>query len=501
MIHRESTLRRVLFVVLALHILRAIDCGMRCIAREYRRKAMLRRMEEICRAKGLFSKGASIVIACSGGPDSLALADLLRRMAGRWELRLCIAHFEHGIRGEASIADARFVEEQAKRWGIPFYMESADVPAYAKERQLSLETAARRLRHRFLSKTCDQLGFDWIALAHHADDQAETILMHLLRGSGLEGLTGIRAKNGRLIRPLLEFRKQELEDYCLDHMLEPRLDATNEVPEGTRNRIRLKLLPELRKEYNASVETSLLHLGRMAGEIHDFLQTELQRVWVEAVRWEGERPELSQEVFRQLHPTMQRVLLRAYLAALSDGSTRDMEFIHFEKVRELLTDGTTGGQCDLPHGLRIRLSYGWLHRVADSEQEYPLCEVKVPGWTELPAYGISLWTELLSDAPKETGALEYYCDYRKLRSRIFIRGRHEGDRISCSGGTKKLKELFIDTRLRQEQRDGYPLLVSGEQILWVPGIRRSNLFPVDEGTKEILYVRMGRKGDSRYDEG
>ena len=139
--------------------------------------------------------------------------------------------------------------------------------------------------------------------------------------------------------------------------------------------------------------------------------------------------------------------------------------------------------------------------MADSEQEYPLCEVKVPGWTELPAYGISLWTELLSDAPKETGALEYYCDYRKLRSRIFIRGRHVGDRISCSGGTKKLKELFIDTRLRQEQRDGYPLLVSGEQILWVPGIRRSNLFPVDEGTKEILYVRMGRKGDSRYDEG
>ena len=325
--------------------------------------------------------------------------------------------------------------------------------------------------------------------------------MHLLRGSGLDGLTGIHAKNGRLIRPLLEFRKQELEVYCMDHSLEPRVDATNEVPEGTRNRIRLRLLPAIRREYNASVETALLQLGRMAEEIHDFLQTELQGVWAEAVRWQKERPELSQEVFRQLHPTMQRVLLRAYLAELSDSGTRDLDFLHYEKVRELLTRGATGDQWDLPHGLRVRLSYGWLHRAEDGEQKYPLCEVKVPGWTELPAYGISLWTEFLSVCPKETGALEYYCDYRKLRSGIFIRGRREGDKISCAGGTKKLKELFIDTKLRQEQRDGYPLLVSKDWILWVPGIRRSNLFQVDENTKEILYVRMGKKGDSRYDEG
>ncbi len=461
---------------------------------------MLRRVEISCQEQKLFSKGDGIVIACSGGPDSLAMADMFFRWQKKWELRLCIAHFEHGIRGEASREDAHFVEMQAERWGIPFQMERADVPAYGEQHHMSLETAARVLRYKFLNEVCDALEYDWIALAHHADDQAETVLMHLLRGSGLDGMAAIRSRNGRLIRPLLYVHKKDLIAYCEERHLAPREDATNDTADGTRNRIRLELLPLMKQQYNPLVETALCQWGQIAAETVDFLEMSVQRVWKEAVRGKGVTAELSQKVFRELHPALQKALLRKYLCHIF-GYIQDIGFTHMAELCRLLIAGGTGKQCELPGKRRVALDYGWLHRSERKSGRYPEYTLQVPGCTDLPAYGIRVRTELRPDCPKVTGPMEFYCDYERLTAPLMVRNRCPGDRIYLGRGTKKLKEFFIDCKVRQEVRDAIPLLVSGTDILWVMGMRRSIRFQPDQKTRCVLFIRIERKGVNSDDEG
>ena len=189
---------------------------------------MLRKFIYLCATENIFT-AKKIVVAVSGGADSLALADLLSNSKRRFNLEICIAHFEHGLRGKVSVDDANFVEDFAKSLNIKFFCESGDVKNFSAENKLSIETAARQLRYNFLSKVCKENNFDAIALAHHANDQAETILMRLLRGATSAGLAGMKFVTfsedfGLLIRPLLRFKKSELENYCLSRNLIPRVD-------------------------------------------------------------------------------------------------------------------------------------------------------------------------------------------------------------------------------------------------------------------------------------
>ena len=463
------------------------------------RADLLHRMERLCREKKLFSHGAAIVIACSGGMDSIVLADLLRRLRESWQLRLCIAHFEHGIRGEESKEDAGFVKGLAEEWEIPFFLESGDVPAYAKAKQLSIETAARELRYEFLRNICNRLRYDGIALAHHADDQAETVLMRILRGTGLKGLSAMQFKSHDLIRPLLAFRKAELREYCAVHGLSFREDRTNAVPNVLRNRLRLELLPKLQKEYNPSVCEALCQLGEIASEEQEFLRLEQERIWPDLVR-RREQPELSQEAFARLHPAMQRMVLQNYLQQVF-GDVYDIGFLHYEALRSLLMRGETGARMELPKSRVLELSYGWLRPRMKSKKDFPPYPVRIPGCTVLVEYGMRIVTEIRSSMPEHTTPFEYYCDFDRLPETPVIRTRNQGDRITTAGGTKKLKELYIDEKIRREQRDSQPLLTSGNCLLWVIGYRRSILFRPDVDTKRILYARIEKEEETSHDEG
>lgn len=271
----------------------------------------------------------------------------------RFGLELCIAHFEHGLRGQDSIDDAAFVKAFAEERGIKFIGGQGDVKAFAAEEKISIETAARILRYEFLSgQRCDA-----IALAHHADDQAETILMKLLRGATSSGLSAMKFRTfskdyGLLIRPLLRFRKAELESFCREKNLSPRIDATNFEFDATRNKIRLELIPTLEK-FNPALVDTLCRLSEVTADESDFIDRQAEKIFPVVVKDSS----IVRAEFLKLHPAIQRAIIKKFLSQVT-GSTKDFGFVHFEGVRKVLINGLSG--VELPMNLRANLAKGKL---------------------------------------------------------------------------------------------------------------------------------------------
>ena len=315
---------------------------------------LVRLTEDFCERRDIFGKGLGVVVACSGGVDSLSLADMFFRIGKRRGAFFVIAHFEHGIRGEASKADARFVEDWAKARRIPFFFRAADVPQLAKEQRLSVETAARNLRYEFLRDVAREINGRYIATAHHADDQAETVLMHLLRGSGLNGLSGMSADNGEIIRPLLTFTKAQLINYAVTANLSPRTDATNFLPEATRNKLRLELLPLLTRDYNPNIVATLTRLAEQLADERDFIGAETEKIWPQLIRnTDSGEVGLVRKKFATLPVALQRTALRRFFA--ERAQVFDIEFVHTEAVRRLIIEGHSGNVLHLPRGIRAEI--------------------------------------------------------------------------------------------------------------------------------------------------
>ena len=319
---------------------------------------MIKKFIDLCAAENIFDGVRKVLIAVSGGADSLALAELLKDSRRRFNLELAIAHFEHGLRGQDSIDDADFVKTFATERGIKFIGGSGDVKAFAATNKISVETAARTLRYEFLSQVKADSNFDAIALAHHADDQAETILMRLLRGAASEGLSAMKARTlseeyGLLLRPLLKFRKVELENFCRVKNLSPRLDKTNFLPDATRNKIRLELIPTL-KEFNPALVETLCRLGEVTAQESDFISAQAQKIFPKVVKDNS----IVRAEFLKLHPAIQRVVIKKFLAQVT-GSVKDFGFVHFEGVRKVLLNNLAG--VELPRNLRANLRQGKLY--------------------------------------------------------------------------------------------------------------------------------------------
>lgn len=315
--------------------------------------SLVKRFIDTCAAENLFDGVHKVLIAVSGGADSLALAELMINSQRRFGLELCIGHFEHGLRGQESIEDAAFVKAYAEARGIKFIGGRGDVKSFAAAEKISVETAARTLRYEFLSKqNCDA-----IALAHHADDQAETILMRLLRGASSSGLAAMKFRTfskdyGLLIRPLLRFRKDELEDFCREKNLSPRIDATNFELDATRNKIRLELIPTLER-FNPELIETLCRLAEVTAEESDFIDVQAEKIFPAVVKGNS----IVRAEFLKLHPALQRAVIKKFLIQVT-GSIKDFGFVHFEGVRRVLINGLSG--VELPKNLRANLVRGKL---------------------------------------------------------------------------------------------------------------------------------------------
>ena len=452
----------------------------------YREIMLKRQVADILRTHGFFAPDRRVLAACSGGTDSLVLLDILRDLHAEGGPQIICAHYEHGIRGAASRADADAVAAYCAAHDIPCIIEAGDVPRYARTHKLSLETAARVCRYDFLHRLQEQEHCDAIALAHHADDLAETVLMRILRGTGPAGLAAMREWDGVHLRPLLHTVRAEIEGYIRAHELHPCHDLTNDQQDAQRNRIRHTLLPTLCTYGNRNIRDALVRLSDLAGEEDDFL-TQYAAAELERASSGGG---LSVGVLNTLHTAMVRRVLRLFWERVTDGQ-QDLSYEHEERMRCLLTRAGTA-QCELPHGWRAHMRYGVLRLQREetrTTQQGKEEEIFLPLTHEYDI--INFQGRLFSmrrmddvtdeDWQKAVDGKAVYADAAGLPP-LVLRTRRPGDYMRLSIGRKKIKDIMIDDKIPREARDSIPLLaVAGSsEIFWMVGGRRSILAPVTE---------------------
>ena len=468
-------------------------------------RKLLKGVERLLRDVDPALVNVPIVVAVSGGADSLALLLLLAQLKETLGLTLHVAHLDHGLRGSSARSDALFVEDTARELSLSLTLGMEDVNSYRSERGLSLEEAAREVRYSFLSRVAAELGSGAIALGHTADDQAETILMHILRGSGLTGLAGMsplshwpssRHKEPiALLRPLLSVPRSETEAYCRFKGVTPRDDRTNRSLEFTRNRTRLELIPIL-SGYNPRIREALQRLSASAALDQDYIIGEARQALDELSTPDGNAIRIERSGFAALHPALKRHLLRLAYQQLT-GSVAGLGYSHVEAMIRSSEAGT-GRSVNLPGSLVFSVGYDTLnlsadgHRGADADvpvEEYPL---SIPGETRTQGWNVT--ARLLANAggPLDTGAYSALLDAERAGGSLHLRGRRPGDRFTPLGmtGAKKLQDFMVDARIPADSRDGVSLVVSERGIVWVVGHRIADWAKVRDDTSQILALEF-----------
>lgn len=432
---------------------------------------------------------ATILAAVSGGPDSVALAHVLADLGYRVEL----AHFDHQTRGGESAADAHFVETLAKELGAPFHLRSEDVETAAAASPLSFEEYARERRYLFLIETALARECHAIATGHHADDQAETVLMRVLRGTAPRGLGGIPPSTQRdgfaVVRPMIRVRRADILRYLEEHGHAFREDMSNFELGFLRNRIRHSLMPQLTREYNPRLVEALNRLADIQRAENALLQTLAEQFERQCLRGQGT---IAREAFAAGHRALQRRLVLSL--AWRYGVEPDFE--HVERAIAFIVEAAPVKQFDLGGGIRLTAGPDsvTLARHEPATPEQGEVSLAVPGKTE--AFGTQLRVSFLQRAPENLAA---YCtprrqvvDARALAQHPLVRHRRPGDRLAPLGlgGTRKLKDYLSDLGIPAEARDRKLLIVSGEEIVWVVGHAVSQKAAVTQSTERVAQIEV-----------
>lgn len=469
---------------------------------------LLRKVSDYILRHRMVERGDKVLAAVSGGPDSIALLHILYLLKDDLGISLHVAHLNHMFRGEESEKDAFFVAETAELYGLPATVESVDVPSYRSRRRLSKQAAAREVRFRFFLECAGQVGASRVALAHQADDQAETILINFLRGAGTGGLKGILpVRDGLYIRPLLNVRRSEIEIFCSEMDLAFRQDSSNLKTVYTRNRIRLNLVPLLEKEYNPELVPALLRLGEICREEDSFLEHLAARAFQGALLGsDSRRVSLSLDQLKDSPPAVRRRVLRRAWQAVSGGAGH-LDFQHIEGALDLIDSGTTGSQAVMPGNIVAERTYSALElKAAGGRQGLPgyIYQLRVPGATYIPEIDITVSAGLYPAegdlSPRNLPRSEALLDFGKLPPDIFVRRRLDGDIFQPYGQVSplKLKDFFIKQKIPREERDRVPLVCTPKEIIWVGGIRTGEKWKVCDGTKKLLHLKLV-PGDQSFD--
>lgn len=472
----------------------------------------------------MFAPGQTVVVGVSGGPDSTALLHALAARRDDWKLALVAAHFHHGFRGAEADADADYVAELSAQLGVPCRIEWADVPAMRRRLHLSAQEAARNARHAFLRRVAAATGAERIALAHTQDDRLETILLNLLRGTGLEGLSGFPPASLPLVRPLYDVRRAQVEAYCARHALTPRQDSSNANRDYRRNRIRTELLPYLTAYFNEKADDAILRMADLAAADNAVLE-ELAREALEraATRRSAEGVTLDVGSLRALPLALQRRVLRQGVAQVR-GHLHDIGQETLERVLEAVARGERR-QISLPAAergtIRLRCDTAVIciaRETAPAEALPWQQELTVPGRAELRPAGrilearlcrtnaerTSLLAELAATGPKappdaRPGPLFALFRRDDIHPPLLIRSWRPGDRIRPRGlgGSKKLQDLFTDRKVPAAERARVPIVVDAGgsgPVLWVVGqaVEERALRPEEaEGETVLLWAERG----------
>lgn len=452
----------------------------------------------------LFAYGDHLLIGLSGGADSVCLALVLKALQESYDLTLTAVHVHHGIRGESANRDLDFSKNLCEKLGIEFVSAYRDVPAIAEKKHLTEEEAGRIVRYQIFEEEAKKRGASAIAVAHHMDDQAETVLMNLLRGSGIRGLSGISPKRKLsntsdifVIRPLLGVRRSEIEEWLTKNKQDWCTDETNLTDDYERCRIRNRLLPLLESEYNAQATEHIASAAGDFSEAEEYLfsqAAELLREWNENAKGSVCLPI---EKLSAKKPLLQRYIVKEAIGRL--GGSRDITRAHIESVLGLLSK-QTGSQIHLPKNRVARLSYGEL--VIEQIEKGKKKTKKQPDQNS--KIGRSVYSIFpVSEKKIPQNCCVNWFDYDTIKEGLLMRRRRPKDRIciDANGNTQKLSDCMINAKIPATKRDQIPILAANSRVLWIAGVRMAENCKITSKTKLVLSVQTENASAEGCDHG
>ena len=436
----------------------------------------------------MLTEGDSVVVGVSGGADSVALLHLLTH--GPWRFSVTAVHVNHNLRGQAAQRDEAYVCSLCEEWEVPCIAVSVDVQSYADANGLTLEEAGRHLRRKVFEETACKMGDARIATAHHRDDSCETVLMNLLRGTGVTGLCGIRPVNGRYIHPLIDVTKRELEAYLTDHGIRWMTDETNGDTAFTRNRIRGELLPYLKANFNPNIEEALWRLSILCREEDDLIKTAVSSLEpLLQKQADGSFVLIDGELFRRIPQALQRRLLRRAMELL-DLPLKDVHFAHIDSALEMIRTSQSGASMTLGKATLQLVQSGIV--LTKEQKDFSFGEAEfLPGESVLLSDGRKITSSFVSK-PDFSDPNRACLDADKLNGLLSVRSRRDGDVFKPYGmsHTKKLKNYLIDRKINADQRNKIPLIVYNNNIIWIAGHTINDDYKITDETRRILMLEL-----------
>jgi tRNA(Ile)-lysidine synthase len=439
-----------------------------------------------------------IIVAVSGGPDSVALLFTLLELKKELNLSLFVAHINHKLRGKESDKDQEFVRKLTSDLKLRFYTRSFQVKKEAKKLKLSVEECAREIRYDYLNKLAGKLKAQKIALGHNFNDQAETVLLRLIRGSGSLGLSGISPVKGRIIRPLIEIKREEIETFLKQKKIPFRIDSSNLRTDYLRNKVRLKLLPILRKEYNPKIEEVLNRTAFILMSEERYISQKAEKAYPKVIlREQNNKVILDSRSFSDYDDSVKRFIIRNCVKKLK-GDLMELNFDKVESLLNLMQQGKSGKRVDLLADIYgdITKDHISIYKRKTKEFNYTL---SLPAKRELKELKVSIDSEILSSPSKRNiknkDNWTVFLDMNRLKPPLRLRNRKNGDRFRPLGmrGTKSVADFLVDLKVPRCDRDEVMLLTSRNKIVWLVGYRISEDFKVTTKTEKVLKIKIEKK--------
>lgn len=442
-------------------------------------KTLLRKIEHFIEKQNMIRQGEHIIAGISGGADSVCLLFVLLKLREKKQIKITVVHVNHMLRGEAAFEDEAFTEQLCRQNQIPFFRFRIQVSKEAKKRKCSEEEAGREIRKECLEKVLEQEEADHIALAHHQDDHAETVLMNLCRGTGLKGMRGILPCSGAYIRPLLCVQRAEIEEALREKGYRWCTDATNADNLYTRNRIRNVIMKEL-KDINPKVSAHIWGMSEKISAIWEYMETETAKYKEECTRKEKGRRIIMEEKFSHIPDPLKKEVLHSILTEVC-GNEKDIGEIHIENLLKLM-EKQTGKTLDLPYEMKATRMYEGISLSENRKEEWKEEKVR---------FKMRMVDRKEGENWPDTPYTKWF-DYDIIKNSLIMRRRQPGDYITVdsSGSRQKLKDFFINQKIPREEREHIPLIADGHEIVWVVGYRQNKAYQVTEKTTRILEIEI-----------
>ena len=463
---------------------------------------MLNKVIDYIKENELIQQDDQILVALSGGPDSVCLLHILYELKNKFNLTLGAIHINHMLRGKESDNDEKYIDKLCDELGINHYVKRINIECVAKAENVSLEVAGRNERYKAFEEIKTKYGYNKIAVAHNANDQAETILMRMMRGTGLEGLVGIKAvREGGIIRPILCLNRSEIESYCAENHLMPRIDKSNMERIYSRNKVRLDILPYMKEHFNDDIVETLNRMVLLLQKDNEFIEEYSKKCYNKYCKTKINELIIKKELFKdEMDSIISRVIIMAFKNI--SNSHENFEMKHINQITSL-SKNSTGKKINLTNNIVCENLYGDIifksNQSQNKNNNNNVLIKKEEFSNNIYFEDYEIKFQVIDNNGKEKfpkNDLIKLFDYDKIKRDILIRHRKDGDKIVPLGmnGSKKIKDIFMDLKIPRDDRDEIPIVCFDDEISWVVGCKTSQKFKITKDTKKILKIAFSRKG-------